>query len=105
MVQAKLSPRRETLRLRIDRTSSERTSRSCPSPAGEDSAASRAIPVKADSLSRGGKLGSIGKRSRFADIIFAICSPHVASVLPSDREVKWLCRTAIYAQVHAPFGA
>src|ERR1700734_590708 len=100
MVQAKLNPRRETLPLGIDRTPSERTSRLCPSPAGEDFAASRAIPVKADSLSSAGKLGSMGKRSRVALAIFAICSPHEASVLPSDREVKRLCRTAIDAQVH-----
>ena len=61
MVQAKLSPRRETLRLRIDRTPSERTSRLCPSPAGEDSAASRAIRRQSRLAVQGRKAGQYGK--------------------------------------------
>src|SRR5277367_6847084 len=98
MVQVKLSPRRETLRLRIDRTPSERTSSPCPSPAGEEAAASRAMPVKwvpveGDPVPTAGKLGRMGKSSRLASTVFAsfaICSPHEASVLPSGCEVKCL---------------
>src|ERR1700691_6141274 len=77
MVQVKLSPRRETLRLRIDRTPSERTSSLCPSPAGEEAAASRAMPVKwvpveGDPVPTAGKLGRMGKSSRLASTVFAI---------------------------------
>src|SRR5580698_4004752 len=113
MLQVKLSPRRETLRLRIDRTLSDRTSSSCPSPAGEEAAARRAMPVKG-AAARGallpatGKLLRMGKSSKFASTarwMFAICSPHEASVLRSGGAVKCLCRTAFHAQSHPTFGA
>src|ERR1700760_1959804 len=78
MLQANLNPRRETLRLRIERACSDRTSISCPSPAGEEAAASRAMPVKGESVATGGKRDRMGKSSRFgltACASFAICSP------------------------------
>src|ERR1700733_7409434 len=50
----------------------------CPSPAGEDSAASRAMPVRGAPQAWGGNRERIGNRSRvgfWADAVFAICSP------------------------------
>src|ERR1700722_8539432 len=78
MLHAKRNPRRETLRLSTERTASERSSMRCPSPAGEDSAASRAMPVSGAPQGWGGNRERIGKRSRVgfrAAAIFAICSP------------------------------
>src|ERR1700722_9969753 len=78
MLHAKRNPRRETLRLSTERTASERSSMRCPSPAGEDSDASRAMPVRGAPQAWGGNRESIGKRSRVgfrAAVIFAICSP------------------------------
>src|SRR5579859_1208696 len=91
MLQVNLSPRRETLRFRIERAGRDRTSISCPSPAGEETAANRAMPVRGESVAMGGKRESIGKSSKLgltACASFAICSPLEISLLRQSGRVK-----------------
>src|SRR5580704_13423335 len=91
MLQAKLSPRRETVLFSTDFAWSERSSMRCPSPAGEEAAASRAMPVRGESVAMGGKRERIGKSSRLGSTAcasFAICSPLEIRLLPGEGGVK-----------------
>src|SRR5882757_10856695 len=91
MLQVNLSPRRETVLFRIERACSERTSISCPSPVREETAASRAMPLRGESAAMGGKRERIGKSSMLGETAcasFAICSPLEPSLLPPDEWVK-----------------
>jgi hypothetical protein len=81
MLQAKLSPRRETLLFSTDRTGSERSSLRYPSPASEEATASRATPR---GLRR--KAGQDREEFQVGGLSFAIYSPLGAQLTRSRRK-------------------